>query len=121
MSESVIGNLSLVELEVQAVVGILPHERERLQPLFFCVDMEVDFSKALDSGSKLELDYSEVAMALKAKVIEKKYGLLEEMLLDCGASLMKAYPAILKLSLLVSKPQAVLDCKTVQASLTLNR
>ena len=79
-----IGTLSLIDLEVQAVVGILPHERERLQPLYFCVDMEVDFSKTLSSHDKLDLDYAEVAEALKLRVIEKKYGLLEDLLVDCG-------------------------------------
>lgn len=121
MSEAIVGTLSLVDLEVQTVVGILPHERERLQPLYFCVDIEVDFQKATRSNEKLEVDYAEVGMALKARVIEKQYGLLEDLLIDCGQALMDSYPGILKLSLLVSKPQAVLDCKTVQASLSFSR
>ena len=45
MSAALTGYLRLVDLEVHAVIGILPHEREREQQLFLNVDIEVDFAK----------------------------------------------------------------------------
>lgn len=121
MSAPLTGYLRLVDLEVHAVVGILPHERERVQPLFFNVDMEVDFAKTVDSEGPLSVDYAEVAEVLKARVIAKQYGLLEQLLIDCGNFLMEAYSDIQALTIGVAKPQAVLDCKTVEAVMSFTR
>ena len=121
MSAALTGYLRLVDLEVHAVIGILPHEREREQQLFFNVDIEVDFAKIAHIQGPLNVDYSEIAEVIKARVIAKKYGLLEELLIDSGNFLMEAYPDINAITIGVAKPQAVLDCKTVEAVLSFKR
>jgi len=116
-----VGFLRLVDLEVHAVIGILPHERERNQPLFFNIDMEVDYTEILSNTGPLSLDYAVVAEQLKARVIEKQYGLIEALLVDCGQMLMQQYPILRAITLRVGKPQAILDCRTVEAILSLKR
>src|ERR1700722_18045302 len=70
--------VSIRDLRVSTVIGVYDWEREIEQALTFSIDMAADVSKAAkNDGIGDALDYSVVAQAVKAVVIEGKCQLSE--------------------------------------------
>jgi len=75
---TVTDTVSIRDLRVSAVIGVYDWEREIEQALTFSVEMAADVSKAAKHDDIRDaLDYSAVAQAVKAVVIEGKFQLIE--------------------------------------------
>jgi 7,8-dihydroneopterin aldolase/epimerase/oxygenase len=75
---SVTDTVSIRDLRVSTVIGVYDWEREIEQALTFSVDMAADVAKAAANDDIRDaLDYSAVAQAVKAVVIEGKFQLIE--------------------------------------------
>jgi dihydroneopterin aldolase len=74
------GVVELRGLEVTALVGVLPEERERPQPLEIDVDVHVDTSAAAASDDLADaVDYGAVCDAVVAAATGGHVGLLERL------------------------------------------
>lgn len=70
--------MSIRDLRVSAVIGVYDWERETEQALTFSIDMAADVARAARNDDiKDALDYSAVAQAVKAVVIEGRFQLIE--------------------------------------------
>jgi len=70
--------VSIRDLRVSAVIGVYDWERETEQALTFSIDMAADVARAARNDDiKDALDYSAVAQAVKAVVIEGRFQLIE--------------------------------------------
>ena len=70
--------VSIRDLRVSTVIGVYDWEREIEQALIFSVDMAADVAKAAARDDIADtLDYSAVAHAVKAVVIEGRFQLIE--------------------------------------------
>jgi len=70
--------VSVRDLYISTIIGVLDWERETEQTLVFSVDMASDVAKAAASDDLADaLDYSAVAQTVKTVVTEGKFQLIE--------------------------------------------
>ncbi|HEX6452484.1 MAG TPA: dihydroneopterin aldolase [Trebonia sp.] len=70
--------VSIIDLRVDAVIGVYDWERETEQSLVFNIDMTSDVTKAAGSDDIADtLDYSKIAGTVKTVVTEGKFQLIE--------------------------------------------
>lgn len=96
-------------LKVNAIIGILPHEREFEQPLELDITLEHDIRACAVSGDlSLSINYAEVCKEVTAFIKEQKAQLIETLAEDiCSFILKKFQPHAVTLRIL--KTQAVID------------
>ena len=67
-------------LKVECIVGILPFEREKTQPLFVSLELETPLEEAGRTGAlEKTIDYALLSEKVKAYIVKRKVGLLEEL------------------------------------------
>ena len=70
--------VSIIDLRVDAVIGVYDWERETEQSLVFNIDMASDVAKAAGSDNIADaLDYSKIAGTVKTVVTDGKFQLIE--------------------------------------------
>lgn len=89
------------KLDILAIIGILNFER--ITPQRVVIDVLIDYSYR---ESKF-INYVEIISIIETMIIDKKYLLLEDALLDIRDMLVDKYPQIINLNLKISKPNIV--------------
>lgn len=104
------GDLIVIEgLEVNAIIGIYPHEREYAQPLVLDLVMEHELGPCAKSGDlDLSINYAQVAAEVAAFIQAQKAELIESLA-----------EAVCRFILLRFKPSAV-TLKIVKTHAVLN-
>lgn len=104
------GDLIVIEgLEINAIIGIYPHEREYAQPLVLDLVMEHDIGSCAQSGDlDLSINYAQVAAEVSAFIQAQKAELIETLA-----------EAVCRFILLRFKPSAV-TLKIVKTHAVLN-
>lgn len=99
-------SLQLLGLEVEAVVGVLPEERNAPRKLLLDIRLEGDFSRpAATDDIRDAVDYRRVADHVRAEVRASSDGLIERLALRAAeAALDEAGPAIRRAIVRVVKP-----------------
>ena len=101
--------IHLENVRVECIIGIHPHERVNVQPLFITLRFPADFGPAAASESVTDtVDYGEVGRAVRRFVVEGRFQLLETLARRLGAHLCETF-ALPWVSLTVRKPNAVAD------------
>ena len=92
-------------LKVECIVGILPFEREKTQPLFVSLELETPLEEAGRTGALL-------SEKVKAYIVKRKAGLLEELAVELCDLIEKEFkPESVKIRL--NKPKAVADAQSI--------
>ncbi len=102
--------IHIEKLDILAIIGILDFERKRPQRVV--VDVLIDYSYR----DKQFINYVEIISIIETMIIDKKYLLLEDALLDIRDMLLDKYPQIINLNLKISKPD-IIDNAIVALSL----
>lgn len=98
------GVVELRGLEVTALVGVLPEERERAQPLEFDIDVHVDTAAAATSDRLADaVDYGAVCDAVVAAATAGHVGLLERLAHLAAAAVLEVDPRITAAEVVVRK------------------
>lgn len=106
------GTIELERLEIDCIVGILPHERVAEQKIFVDVSMELDFAPAAASEDVADtIDYTVVSREITALVRERKFQLIETMAVEGVDLVLSRHPAVGKVSIAIHKPAAVPQAK----------
>jgi len=92
-------------LTFDAIIGILDFERERPQRV--TIDLEAGY----DYTAQSFIDYADLADLIRNKVIQSRYGLLEEALTELETLIKSAYPQITFLYLKIGKPDILSDSR----------
>ena len=96
--------IHIESLQVDAIIGLLDIERESEQ--LVSVDLEATY----DYKDQYFINYADLATMITTQIIEKRYELLEEALLDLQSDIIAVYPMIKKLKLKISKPNILKNC-----------
>ena len=96
--------IHIEELRFEAIIGILDFERLKAQDVI--VDLFIDYTFESDF-----IDYAQVAQTIKNEMQNQKFLLIEDALLFFPDHLKQKFPQINTLSLKITKPSIMPDCK----------
>ncbi|MSO48693.1 MAG: dihydroneopterin aldolase [Acidobacteria bacterium] len=103
-----IGTTGIHNLRVDAIVGIYPHEREKVQTLFLDIELDYDFGPAAASDVISDaVDYDGVASAVTELIQTRRFQLLEAMAEATAAMVLERVPVVQAVRLEIRKPAAV--------------
>lgn len=112
--------IEIEALELDCVVGILPDEREREQPLVVDAVLELDLSIAGRSGRIADTcDYAQLTGELVALLKFRRYKLLENAAEELAAMVLGVHAGIARVELRLAKPCALPG--TCQAAIRVSR
>ncbi|MDR1912079.1 MAG: dihydroneopterin aldolase [Helicobacteraceae bacterium] len=86
-------------LTIDAVIGILPNEREKPQRLIASAAIDYDYKNSAEF-----VDYALVADLIALKLVSGRFGLLEEAIEAIATEILRLNPSIQKLRLCIEKP-----------------
>ena len=92
------------ELRFDTIIGILDFERVTPQAVIIDLTIEYDYSGEF-------INYADVAQMIKKRMNEAKYLLLEDAINDLVKKLKQKFPAIKSLTLKITKPSIMPDCR----------
>lgn len=95
--------LTIQNLSLEAIIGILPFERENPQRIIIDAELEYDYKGDY-------LNYADLVDLILLKMKEERYGLLEDALEDLITNLKIHFPMILSISLSIKKPDILSNC-----------
>ncbi|NPA66957.1 MAG: dihydroneopterin aldolase [Epsilonproteobacteria bacterium] len=93
------------DLSFEAIIGILDFEREKEQKVI--INLTLDYHYTQENF----VNYADVAALIKSRIQEQKFLLLEDALLDLSKILKKKFSPIQQLSLKITKPSILPDCR----------
>jgi dihydroneopterin aldolase len=94
-------------LEVNCVIGILPEERGRTQPLRFHLDLGADFGRIRHPRDYDHIvDYAAISSLVRERALVGEYLLLETLAEDLCTEIFQRFP-VLSIRLTIEKPEAV--------------
>ncbi|MEE9383379.1 MAG: dihydroneopterin aldolase [Nannocystaceae bacterium] len=95
-------------LSIECIVGVLPEERRREQPLALDLELRLDLSAAAHSGRISETcDYDRVADEVGALLRFRRYRLLEMAAEEVAAMVLGNHPVVDQVRLSLHKPLAL--------------
>ncbi len=96
------------DLQLYAVIGVNPWEREVRQKVRIDVEMDADCAPAGASDDLADaVDYRGVAKAIQAEVEGSSFGLVEALAEHLAAIILRDFPLVEAVRLSVAKPGAV--------------
>ena len=104
--------ISLVDLEITCIIGILPYERVKEQNILLDIDLDVDFGDSSYTDDINEtIDYTNIAEMATQLAISKKYKLIESFCFDLTNLFLDTFKIIQKSNITVKKPNALPKAK----------
>jgi len=97
-------------LTLNAIIGLLDFERINNQKII--IDARIHYQYTPNNF----INYADIIQQIEKLIVEKKYILLEDALLDIEENLLFIYPQIIEFELKISKPE-IIDNATVALSL----
>ncbi len=98
-------------LSFEAVIGLLPFERENPQRVE--IDIVIEYDYPCDNCEGGFLDYAKIAEIAKREIINKRYMLLEDAINGIKCAIVEIYSQIDSISISISKPDILPDCKVI--------
>ena len=104
--------ISIVDLEVTCIIGILPNERVEEQTLLLDINLDVDIGdSAFVDEIDETIDYTIIADMATKLAVTKKYNLIESFCRDLNNLFLETFQAIKKTRISVKKPNAIPKAK----------
>ena len=114
--------ISIVDLEITCIIGILPDERVKEQPLLLDIYLDVDFGDSNITDDITEtIDYTKIAEMATQHGISKKYKLIESFCYDLNNLFLKTFTIIQQSKITVKKPNAIPKAKYAAFSMKKSR
>ena len=116
------GKISLKDLKFDCIIGTLPFEREKEQPIVLNVSIWLDFTQAARNDDLVHsIDYAQLSENLKGFIRGAKFQLEETLVLETAKYILGYYPKALAAEVSVSKPNAIPDCAGAASSIHVRR
>ena len=114
--------ISIVDLEITCIIGILPDERVKEQTLLLDIYLDVDFgdSNIIDDINET-IDYTIIAEMATQLGISKKYKLIESFCYDLNNLFLDTFKIIQQSKITVKKPNALPKAKYAAYSMKKSR
>ena len=104
--------ISIVDLEITCIIGILPDERVKEQTLLLDIYLDVDFGDSNIADDINEtIDYTKIAEMATQLGISKKYKLIESFCYDLNNLFLDTFKIIQQSNITVKKPNAIPKAK----------
>ena len=109
-------------IQCHGILGINPDERINKQPILVNVIMEADTRKAAATKDIVDaVNYYDVAVRTKAFVEQAEAWLVETLVNDVAAMILKEYPLVQQVTVRVEKPNAVEFAESVGVEVVRSR
>ena len=118
---TIMGDVIRVDgIELQAFIGIYPHEHEMRQPLVIDLALYLSLEEAgLKEDISQTIDYDEVVRLTQEIVQARHYKLVETLAETLAARMKEVFaPKLEQIRICVAKPRALLDARSVQIEIT---
>ena len=103
-----IGTIGLKDLRIDCIVGIYPHERVEIQPLFVDVEIDHDFDAAAAAEHvDTTVDYDHLAALLTGLATKREYQLIETFAKDAVEGILRRWQNVTAARIEIRKPNAV--------------
>ena len=104
--------ISIIDLEINCIIGILPNERVKEQTLLLNINLDVDIGNSTFADDINEtIDYTKIAEMATQLAISKKYKLIESFCFDLTNLFLDTFKIIQKSNITVKKPNALPKAK----------
>ena len=104
--------ISIVDLEITCIIGILPNERVKEQTLLLNINLDVDIGDSTFADDINEtIDYTTIAEMATQLASTKKYNLIESFCRDLNNLFLETFQAIKKTRISVKKPNGIPKAK----------
>ena len=104
--------ISIVDLEITCIIGILPDERVKEQTLLLNINLDIDIGESTFADNINEtIDYTEIAEMATQLGISKKYKLIESFCYDLNNLFLDTFKIIQQSKITVKKPNAIPKAK----------
>ena len=104
--------ISIVDLEVTCIIGILPKERVEEQTLLLDINLDVDIGdSAFVDEIDETIDYTIIAEMATKLAVKKKYNLIESFCRDLNNLFLETFQVIQKTRISIKKPNAIPKAK----------
>ena len=104
--------ISIVDLEITCIIGILPDERVKEQTLLLDIYLDVDLGDSNIADDINEtIDYTKIAEMATQLGISKKYKLIESFCYDLNNLFLDTFKIIQRSKIIVKKPNAIPKAK----------
>ena len=114
--------ISIIDLEITCIIGILPNERVKEQALLLNINLDVDIGDSTFTGDINEtIDYTIIAEMATQLAITKKYQLIESLCIDLNNLFLDTYQIIQQSMITVKKPNALPKAKYASFSMKKSR
>jgi len=114
--------LILKECKFECYIGIFPKERKVKQPIILDIELSLDIRKAAKSDSiKDALDYRDVHALIKERVEKNTSFLIETVVEDLARDILKKFPAVKAVTLILQKPKPMQKRNAAWAGLKIIR
>jgi len=117
-----VNTISIVDLEIICIIGILPDERVKEQTLLLDIYLDVDFGDSTFADDINEtIDYTKIAEIATQLAISKKYKLIESFCHDLNNLFLDTFKIIRQSKITVKKPNAIPKAKYAAYSMKKSR
>ena len=114
--------ISIIDLEITCIIGILPNERVKEQTLLLNINLDVDIGDSTFADDINEtIDYTIIAEMATQLAITKKYNLIESFCKDLNNLFLETFQAIQQTRITVKKTNALPKVKYVAFSMKKSR
>ena len=104
--------ISIVDLEITCIIGILPNERVKEQTVLLDINLDVEIGGSdFADDIKDTIDYTIIAEMANQLAISKKYQLIESFCFDLTNLFLDTFKIIQKTNITVKKPNALPKAK----------
>ena len=104
--------ISIIDLEITCIIGILPNERVKEQTLLLNINLDVDIGDSTFADDINEtIDYTIIAEMATQLAITKKYNLIESFCKDLNNLFLETFQAIQQTKITVKKTNALPKAK----------
>ena len=97
--------IHIEDLSFESIIGILDFERVNTQKIILNIEIDYEY---LENNF---INYADVSQLIEDRVSQKKYGLLEDALLDLRNILKNRYSQISTLYIKITKPNILPNAK----------
>ena len=114
--------ISIIDLEITCIIGILPNERVKEQTLLLNINLDIDIGDSTFADDINEtIDYTIIADMATQLAITKKYKLIESFCKDLNNLFLETFQAIQQTRITVKKPNALPKAKYAAYSMKKSR
>lgn len=97
----------ITQLQLDATIGIYPHEKQHSQSLLLDIELMVDMQKAATTDAIADtLDYDKLASRLQQLTAASRFNLLEALAEHLAQTMLQEFP-IQEIRLRINKPGAL--------------